>query len=52
MQTQDGIHLLLSILPDDPRLGAEHYRGVALQLQCTLGKAVSVAKPSSMPSSG
>jgi hypothetical protein len=57
MQTQDGIHLLLRILadgeeqarllgklPDDPRLGAEHYGGVARQLQCTLGKAVSVAK--------
>ncbi|TVU12503.1 hypothetical protein EJB05_46154, partial [Eragrostis curvula] len=35
---------LLGEIPDDPRLGAEHYRGAARMLQCTLGKAVSVAK--------
>ncbi|KAK3131658.1 hypothetical protein QOZ80_6AG0509550 [Eleusine coracana subsp. coracana] len=54
---EGGIHLLLSILadgeeqarqlgelPDDPRLGPEHYKGATRQLQCTLGKAVCVAK--------
>ncbi|XP_062233570.1 transcription factor WRKY19-like [Phragmites australis] len=53
-----GIHMLLGILaegeeqarqlgqlPDDPRSRAEYdYRGAARRLQCTLGKAVSVAK--------
>ncbi|KAF8698193.1 hypothetical protein HU200_035712 [Digitaria exilis] len=54
---EGGIQLLLTILADgeeqarqlgeiadDPRSRAEHYRGAAARLQCTLGKAVAVAK--------
>ncbi|RLM54693.1 hypothetical protein C2845_PM10G03220 [Panicum miliaceum] len=54
---EGGIQLLLTILADgeeqarqlgelaeDPRSRAEHYRGAARRLQCTLGKAVAVAK--------
>lgn len=29
---------------DDPRSRAEHYRGAAWRLQCTLGKAAAVAR--------
>lgn len=54
---EGGIQLLLTILADgeeqarqlgeladDPRSRAEHYRGAAARLQCTLGKAMVIAK--------
>lgn len=34
----------LGELADDPRSRAEHYRGAAARLQCTLGKAMVIAK--------
>ncbi|RCV20572.1 hypothetical protein SETIT_4G067200v2 [Setaria italica] len=62
---EGGIQLLLTILADgeeqarqlgeladDPRSRAEHYRGAARRLQCTLGKAVAVAKAVEAASGG
>lgn len=42
----------LGELADDPRSRAEHYRGAARRLQCTLGKAVAVAKAVEAASGG